>query len=192
MPPIKKKNTSLNNAQKRAICEHSQQSPLLTQLELAQWMEAKTGLSISQSTVSNILSQKEKYLHGAGYKNPKQLREKKAKNQTLESRLAGWVNEKQDKVAITGHLLKAQGKKILNGVDHDVKFSNGWLARFKKRNSIRHFTRHGEDASVNEETVQEALPKLRRTLDTYSWENIYNMDETGLLYRTEVSVNSMD
>lgn len=188
MPPIKKrKNTSLNYEQKRAICEHHEQNPLNTQVDLMLWVENTIGLSVSQSTISNVLSQKDKYLFGAGYTNPKQHRERPVRHQQMDERLGTWFIQTQERVALSGDNIKDKGQRILSGFDHNLKFSNGWLARFKRRHAIRSYRRHGEAASVNEEKLQADLPRLREALNRFDWENIYNMDETGLYYRAEVS-----
>lgn len=179
--------TSLSNEQRRGLCEHYQQNTQLKQYELQNWVEATYGVSISQGTVSNILRQSDRYVHGAGYTNPNERRRKMVKHPTMDDRLGNWVVEKQETVAISGDIIKNRGRQMLTGIDHDLKFSNGWLSRFKKRKRIAAFKRHGEDGSVDEELVRQSLPGLREQLDKYGWENIYNMDETGLYYRMEVS-----
>lgn len=184
------KNTTLTNQQKRALCEHYQQHPSLTQRELMKWVHTTYRLSISQGTVSNILRQSNTFIYGAGYTNPNQRRKRAVKYPTMEERLGQWAVTNQGKVPITGDMLENQGRKFLVGVDHNLKFSNGWKGGFNRRWNLRCFRRHGEDGSVNEEVVQEALPRLREVLDRYDWENIYNMDETGLYYRMEVGIGA--
>ena len=44
-------------------------------------------------------------------------------------------------------------------------------------------TKHGEEASVDEDVIATAIPKLRELLEKYDLKDIYNMDETGLFYR---------
>ncbi|CAG8715027.1 21449_t:CDS:2, partial [Gigaspora rosea] len=47
----------------------------------------------------------------------------------------------------------------------------------------RQIKKHGEDASVDDDVVADAIPKLREVLKGYDLKDIYNMDETGLFYR---------
>jgi hypothetical protein len=67
------------------------------------------------------------------------------------------------------------------------EFSNGWLEAFKNRRDIKSYRRFGEFGSANMAVIEESLPQICLTLDQYEWRNIYNMDETGLFYRMQVS-----
>ncbi|CAB5360730.1 unnamed protein product [Rhizophagus irregularis] len=64
-------------------------------------------------------------------------------------------------------------------------FSNGWLQKFKERNSIRQVKLHEEANSADENAIAEALPLLQNKCAEYPPDHIYNMDETGLFYRKE-------
>ena len=44
----------------------------------------------------------------------------------------------------------------------EVNLSNGWLYRFKKRNSFKRYLLFGESADVNIEGIIFELPKLRK------------------------------
>ncbi|EIC06936.1 CENP-B protein, partial [Microbacterium laevaniformans OR221] len=65
-------------------------------------------------------------------------------------------------------------------------FSEGWLSRFKKRHSIKHYTRHGEASSITVD-VEEEMKALRTIAGEYDEEDIYNMDETGLFWKLSPS-----
>ncbi len=67
------------------------------------------------------------------------------------------------------------------------EFSNGWLEAFKNRPSIKPYCRFRESGSANMAVIEESLPQIRLTLDQYEWRDIYNMDETGLFYKMQVS-----
>ena len=72
--------------------------------------------------------------------------------------------------------------------EHDVfEFSNDWLESFKDRHGIKSFRRFGESGSVDMTLIEKSLPDIRETLDKYEWKDIYNIDETGLFYRLQVS-----
>ncbi|CAG8819243.1 8220_t:CDS:1, partial [Dentiscutata erythropus] len=43
-------------------------------------------------------------------------------------------------------------------------------------------TQHGEDASVDDDVIATAIPKLRKLLAKFELKDVYNMDETGLFY----------
>jgi hypothetical protein len=67
------------------------------------------------------------------------------------------------------------------------EFSNGWLEAFKNRRGIKSYRRFEESGSANTAVIEENLPQICLTLDQYERCDIYNMDETGLFYRMEVS-----
>jgi hypothetical protein len=67
------------------------------------------------------------------------------------------------------------------------EFSNGWLEAFKNRRVIKSYRRFGESGSANMAMIEESLPQIRLTLDQDERRDIYNMDETGLFYRMQVS-----
>jgi len=85
--------------------------------------------------------------------------------------------------------LTEKAKQLADGLgiaDKTLKFSAGWLQKFKERNGIRLQKLHGESSSVDPATIADALPLLKSKCETYPLEQIYNMDETGLFYRLEL------
>ncbi|CAG8489193.1 2143_t:CDS:2 [Dentiscutata erythropus] len=73
--------------------------------------------------------------------------------------------------------------KILKIPNDNLKFSHGWLFKFKRRHGLEQIKKHGEDSSVDDNVVAIAVPQLKEILKEYSLKDIYNMDETGLFYR---------
>ena len=63
------------------------------------------------------------------------------------------------------------------------KASNGWLEKFKNRHGIVFRALCGESASVDSTTVEEWKKRLPTLIDSYSTENVYNADETGLFFK---------
>ncbi|CAG8796666.1 22804_t:CDS:2, partial [Dentiscutata erythropus] len=59
-----------------------------------------------------------------------------------------------------------------------LQFSQGWLQKFKKRNRIRQRILHGEEASADQNAIIKSLLLLRDICARYSFNRIYNMDET--------------
>ena len=64
------------------------------------------------------------------------------------------------------------------------RFSTGWLDAFKARYKIKRFRRHGKAGAVDRILVKEELIELREDLKDVDNENIYNIDETGLFWKT--------
>ena len=66
------------------------------------------------------------------------------------------------------------------------EFSVGWLNNFKQRHQIRYRIQHGEAGSVPV-TAEEEMKAVRTLCGEYPEDDIYNMDETGLYWRSAVN-----
>ncbi|CAG8438760.1 17478_t:CDS:2 [Cetraspora pellucida] len=124
------------------------------------FMRRYSTLKLDRSTISKTLKKSEHYLY------------------LEEISTAGMV--------LTDDLVKLKGREFGNSLgisEDDLKFSNGWVANFKKRNSLHRYRFSGEVASAPLESLSDERIKLRQLLSQYEPENIYNADETGLFYR---------
>ena len=100
-----------------------------------------------------------------------------------------WVSEAMSKnILITGEVLRQKWTKFANllGIPEDerLNLSDGWLARFKARNGLKEFKRHGEAASMCMDTANREHERIQELLMTYGVEpqDIFNTDETGFFY----------
>ncbi|CAG8697644.1 2628_t:CDS:2 [Gigaspora rosea] len=130
-----------------------------------QFMRQYPMLKLDQSTISKILKKKSK----------------------LEMAMNLWVSQVTTAgLILTDELLKLKGREFaqhLNVSADEIKFSNGWIANFKKRNSLRRYKLHGEALSGPLESLPGERIKLQELLSQYESDDIYNADETGLFYR---------
>ena len=65
----------------------------------------------------------------------------------------------------------------------EFKASSGWLTRFKERNNLSQHKLWGESADVPEATVYSWKERLGSIISGYAMQDIWNMDETGCVYR---------
>jgi hypothetical protein len=100
-----------------------------------------------------------------------------------------WVSKvMSDNILLTGEVLRQQWTRFadLVGVPKDdrLNLSDGWLARFKVRNGLKEFKRHGDAASANLETVERERQRMQDLVKEYGVEprDLFNTDETGLFY----------
>jgi len=63
------------------------------------------------------------------------------------------------------------------------KASHGYVRGFLKRHDICNIVMHGQAGDANLAAAAAGVEKIRRRLDAYPPDRIYNMDETGLLYK---------
>lgn len=173
-----------------ALCQYKKDNPKVRQKVLVAWLEKEHNTKVAQSTISGTLKRSAELLHMTNNINLSQKRQHTVKYPEMEEALAEWFHANQDRVNMSGDLLKESAKKILDRlypVHATFEFSNGWLESFKNRHGIRSYRRFGESGSVNMEVIEGERPKIREILDKYELKDIYNMDETGLFYRMQVS-----
>lgn len=113
-------------------------------------------------------------------------RQRKPKFEDLNRAMSKWFEQMMEKGAqVNGPILleKAQQFAIQLNIP-DFKANPGWLQRWKKNENIQFRKRHGEAASADAESAINFKENIAPTLlARYSLDNIYNADETGLLYK---------
>ena len=67
----------------------------------------------------------------------------------------------------------------------DFKASNGWFCNWRWRFNVSRYVKlHGEAGDVDMHAAEQDIDLLRNALLSYDPSNIFNMDESGLCYRT--------
>ncbi len=187
----KKSRKALTLEQKCTLIQESKQPGF-------QQYAAAEKLGISTSSVSKILKNQSSILDAfdSGHNN-NQKRMVSGKEAALEADLYKWIVKTQRKgFPISGPLIIAKAQELHIAAHHQltstsssdsspkIKFSTGWLDRFKKRYNLQFKKFHGEKQDANEDAAQEWLDKnLPELLSRFEPEDIYNADETGLYYR---------
>ena len=145
--------------------------------------------AISKSSVANILNRREEYQHDY-LTNSNKDSKRKLKDETgkhVDEVLFEWFTAQRAKhIPISGPLLQEKARQIaeeLGNLPGEFKASNGWLEKFRKRHLILHRQISGESASVNTETTEEWKNRLPNILRGYNDDDVYNADETGLLFK---------
>jgi hypothetical protein len=184
MPRSKKKPyVTLSAEQKQEICQRKAENPQLSNLELA--IEYCTG----KTTIQNIIARSEKWINiDINEPYAKKLRNRRPKWQTLEEALSLWTSTViENGYALTGDAILAKSRDYAKRLEiNDFRGTNGWLSKFKKRYRLRQMVKHGEAGSVPcENYLESEREKLRKELDEYSMDDIYNADETGLYWAME-------
>jgi len=88
------------------------------------------------------------------------------------------------RIPITTALLQEAATMIAGRLDiTGFSASHGWIRGFLKRLDICNVAMHGQAGAVNLVAAAAAVEEIRRRLEAFPPDRIYNMDETGLLYR---------
>lgn len=173
----------LNNREKKTICEASHL--FRTQKQLAGWAtkQFKLDYPLSQTTISDILKKKDIYCE----MDTKLLVKKtnaKVKHPEIEEHLLRWIeNCNNNSIRISDEIIQTKARNIALSLNiQDMKFSNGWIQKFKSRNLLRRFKLHGEAGSMDEAALAICRDKMQVLASDYNPRDIFNMDETGLKY----------
>ena len=90
---------------------------------------------------------------------------------------------------LTDMILQQKGIELAQklSIEEELKFTNGWVWKFKKWNGLQKVHFSGEANSAPLATLPEERLRLRTLLSSYNKEDIYNADETGLFFRMELN-----
>jgi hypothetical protein len=174
---------TLSDTQKYEFCLYAHNNNK-TRSEYIKWIEQKWKLTVSKSTITRILQTKNKRL-AVEFINSKIKRHKSVTIPELELALIEFILIYQNKTILSDNIIIEKAKLLANGLgvpQETLKFSNGWLQKFKKRNGIHKQKLYGKDASVDQDIIIKSLPLLQDKCNGYSLDRIYNMNETGLFY----------
>ncbi|CAG8507673.1 10705_t:CDS:2 [Scutellospora calospora] len=175
----RKEKTTLSNQQRKKIIEFKEKHPSISNVDLVDWVKKNMGLEVHPSTIRRLIKNKDNIGDNLSAK-----RQKTVQYPDLENSLLEWILQNQDHIILSDAILIEKAKsfaKLLKIPNNSLKFSHGWLYKFKKRHGISQIIQHGEDASVDDNVVATAIPKLRELLAKFELKDVYNMDEMGFL-----------
>ena len=106
----------------------------------------------------------------------------------LDARLYKWYlavySLGHRRIPITTALLKEAASMIAARLSIDgFAARNGYVRGFLKRYDIYNVAMHGQAGAANLVAAAATVEDIRRRLEAYPPDRVYNMDETGLLYR---------
>ncbi|XP_070392420.1 tigger transposable element-derived protein 6-like [Dermacentor albipictus] len=141
--------------------------------------------SLSKSTISTILKEKDKIYKSAATDSATRKRLRKATYADVEDALLKWfLDTRARNVPISGPLMLSKAKDLAFLLDFpDFSPCNGWLHRFKLRHGIILKTINGESASVSDEDINTWMSKNLARVSSYAERDVYNADETALFYQ---------
>ncbi|KAJ5111402.1 mariner-Tc1 transposon family protein [Penicillium argentinense] len=180
--------TAIPISQKIALRAQRQLQPKASNIELARWFKETFQHPIALSSVSEILSSRYKCLDN--HLSLHQTNSKRIRIEfwpDLEKALFQWVQQAEGQIIISQEVIREKARffwaKIPSYQGKDMpSFSNGWLAGFQSRRSIRAYKQHGEEGSVPE-TASQAMRPIQQLLSTFQPNDIYNCDETSLFWK---------
>ncbi|CAB4402410.1 unnamed protein product [Rhizophagus irregularis] len=196
MPPIRLQKarrirSAISNKIKKEICEYIMANSNVKQGEVALYFNTKYNeLNIDRSTVSKIWQNREKWMAVLSTSQTAcTFCHRSVQYPELDKALQIWTAQAVTAgLPLTDMILQQKGielAQMLNIGENQIKFTNGWVYRFKKRNGLQRVKFSGEANSAPIETLPEERVRLRALLAKYDKEDIYNANETGLFFRME-------
>lgn len=199
-PPVSRTLTTLTTLQKQKIVaerdSRKEKGQSASLLELAHWARDKFSLrkAPGKATLSRILNSPNVGTNTNASKRciARTQRQRKGRLHFLEQALFDWVISQQSRrIAVSGDIIKARAgmiqEAVLEKLPHErsfdpLKFSDGWLANFKKRWNLRFFKLYGESGDADIETLDTELPTLKEIVRSYDPKDVFNAAECGLFY----------
>ena len=150
---------------------------------------------IGERTVRRIVSQKDSILKSfESNENRGRKRKRESTTADIDAALYTWFKAQKAKGApVRGPDCLLKSEELAKKLEVEKFDANeGWLHRWKKRYGITFSVQHGEKREANKEGADEWLKGvLPRLLEEYEDEDIYNADESAVLYR-ELPMASLD
>lgn len=110
---------------------------------------------------------------------------RKTGNEEINTLTWKWFQDATSRrVSISGPLIQRQALKFASELKVDTfHASNGWLSSFLKRHNNMFWAINGESGDVSKSVVEEWKSKLPTICAGFEPKDIFNMDETGLVFR---------
>ncbi|CAG8703455.1 1458_t:CDS:1, partial [Dentiscutata heterogama] len=103
---------------------------------------------------------------------------KKVKFPLLDKAMQLWVEQViSDQIFLTDLIIKEKSvffAWVLGLPDSALKFSNGWVYKFKKQNKLQNYRLYGEANSASIEILPEQRIKFCKIIKEYPLENVFN------------------
>lgn len=181
MKDQKRKRTEINVNIKNKICQLKNDNKHLTLAQLQECILNKMGISVGKSTLCDILKTSRRWLDIETYSGS---RVSQAKYPELEDALFIWICQVNAiNGTVTDDIIVNKGKKFAEQLSiNNFGFSSGWLQNFKNRYNLKCTKKHGESGLLTSETIEQHRQDLREITKNYKRREIFNMDETGLVY----------
>lgn len=174
----KRKRTDITIQRKNELSAIIKQDPMKNQRALALKYNLSLGMinKLIKMKTTIILPQHAQY----------KIRDAKCKKtQDLEPILFAWFqNCRRRNIRINAETLQTKALEIASKLHiNEFKASTGWLASFIKRNGISSKNIYGEANLVDQNVLECFKGDLERKMAEYDDKNIFNTDETGLMYK---------
>ena len=142
---------------------------------------------VGRTQILNIIKRRDAILKDTpGLPLSSKRKHRETGNEPVNELMFEWFNDaKRRKVHITGPMMSEQALHFAHDLGiPDFKASNGWRDTFKKRHTLVFGKSCGEAGDVDPTTVDDWKVRLAAAVEGYEERDIFNMDESGLYFKT--------
>ena len=182
-----KPQTRLSESQKASLCDYYKKNPRIKLDDIGQWAKREFKLSAApnRTTIGRIIKDSSRY-DSVQPQNANIRKTRVITHKPLDEAVATWVLQMEHrKICLSDDLIQRKALQLAKMMDiptEKFKASNGWLHNFKKRHAFKQFRIHGESGDAQMTGIEEPMQIIRAKISSYDYDDIYNMDETGLFY----------
>ncbi len=158
--------------------------------QMTDFFNKKYDRVLTKSTISESLSDTFKYLDEQDRPvHPDSKRRRESKWPDLDAALFEWQKRMlTKKTTVTNEDLRLTAEKFFYKLPQyrhvePPKFSHHWLYDYKARYKVKQYIRNDQSSATVRELLGTELENLHEQLSHYDCEDIYNMDETALLWK---------
>nr|CCA27026.1 hypothetical protein AN8717.2 [Albugo laibachii Nc14] len=151
--------------------------------QMQQWVQEQLGVTLRRSTAQRIKNIDAKVFMSI---NPLRKKSRSVKFPLLEKALIELILAKPDVICRSDDLILEKSLRLREQLkinECELQRSNGWLSKFKERNSIKSRTLHGESGSVCEAVLKASQTQIQSLIAKFSPDDVFKLDETALYYR---------
>ena len=149
------------------------------------YVEIAGKYKISKGQVSKIKREKEEIKGRATVQNPNMCKKGSVRYPIIEQEIKAfllWMREQR--LPLSSDIIRVHAKRCAaaNGITLFTA-QNGWFEKFLRLNQVQRSVRlFGAAGDVCRAHYDKDMNKLRKLVQLYDLQNVYNVDETGLLY----------
>lgn len=177
-----RKKTEIPLYVKKDICTEKKRAKQHTLASLKTFILNKYSLDIGISTISEILTQNDKWFT----RDTREINTRitSPRFQKVEDALIIWISQMNSaNISLCTEVIISKAKQFAEKLKIDeFAGSVGWFNRFKNRFGLKRIKLHGESNNIPEDMVEKGLCSIKEKLNNVELDCIFNFDETALFY----------
>ncbi|KAE9047372.1 hypothetical protein PR002_g1088 [Phytophthora rubi] len=171
-------------SEKVGLLAKADRTPAMSYQALAKWAVSEYGLPAApgKTKICRIIKSRTALL-GRPIEKAVRKNEQPRSHALLDENVVEFVLlAEEEGVSISGAMIIQHARDVAAKLrippELRPRFASSWLRRFQERYGIRWRRAYGESDSVELDTSQQEIARLRKLVSSYLPRNVFNMDET--------------